>query len=76
MSDTCRYVGGMAVEIYLPSGRELLVEPGQLIELLPSERDALAGRVDFEFDPDPPVEDDAPEVRADVTPDESEEDDL
>lgn len=43
-----RYIGGVALDLVLPSGRELAVEPGQTVELLASEVEALDARGDFE----------------------------
>jgi len=43
-----RYVGGLAIDLVLPSGREVTVEPGQVVDLLASEVDAIDARDDFE----------------------------
>lgn len=48
MATTWRYTGGGAVEMQLPSGRTVTLDPGDLVEALPNERDIFAVRSDFE----------------------------
>ncbi|RMH85146.1 MAG: hypothetical protein D6683_01365 [Actinomyces sp.] len=43
-----RYAGGVDLEVVLPSGRTIVVAPGDTVELLANEAEALDARGDFE----------------------------
>ena len=45
---TVRYVGGLAVQIRLPTGRVVEFYDQDTVEVLPVEFDALIARTDFE----------------------------
>ena len=49
-----RYVGGLAVQIRLPTGRVVSFFDGDTCEVLPGEFDALIARTDFEAVAEPP----------------------
>ena len=45
---TIRYVGGLAVQVRLPTGRVVSLFDRDTVEVLPVEFDALIARTDFE----------------------------
>jgi hypothetical protein len=53
---TVRYVGGLAVQIRLPTGRVVSLFDRDTVEVLPPEFDALIARTDFEAVTEPHVE--------------------
>ncbi len=59
---TRRYVGGLVLDLLLPSGREVTVEPGQTVELLASEVEAIDARSDFTAESAQTTEQTAPET--------------